>query len=126
MVRPADICRYNRSKAFYAFGFLALTCIVVALTTATVTILMTYFALCSEDWRWQWRSFIVGGGSALWILGYGLIYGSRLHLDGISSKVLYLGYLLLIALVDFVVTGTIGYLATFYFLKRIYSQIRVD
>lgn len=28
------------SKAFYAFGFLALTCIVVGLTTATVTILM--------------------------------------------------------------------------------------
>lgn len=78
-------------------------------------------------------------------------------MDGISSKVLYLGYLLLIALVDFVVTGTIGYLvsanyicptkctglssammvkiiaewchisqSTYYFLRKMYAQIRVD
>lgn len=114
------------SKAFYAFGFLALTCIVVALTTATVTILMCYFALCAENWQWHWRSFIVGGGSAFWILVYGLIYATRLSLDGISSKVLYVGYLFLIALLDFVVTGTIGYLATYYFLRKIYGRLRVD
>jgi len=114
------------SKAFYAFGFLALTCVVVALTTATVTILMTYLSLCSENWRWHWRSFLIGGGSAFWLLGYGLLYGSRLHLDGISSKVLYLGYLFIICLVDFVVCGTIGYLSTYAFLRLTYSQIRVD
>jgi len=50
----------------------------------------------------------------------------RLSLDGLSSKVLYLGYLFLIALLDFVVTGTIGYLSTYYFLTKIYAQIRVD
>lgn len=86
----------------------------------------TDFSLCSENWRWHWRSFVIGGGSAFWILAYGLIYATRLSLDGISSKVLFLGYLFLISLLDFVVTGTIGYLATYYFLKRIYAQIRVD
>ncbi|KAL7010191.1 Transmembrane 9 superfamily member 2 [Cystobasidiomycetes sp. EMM_F5] len=114
------------SKAFYAFGFLSLTCIVVALTTATVTILMTYFSLCAENWRWHWRAFIIGGGSAFWIVTYGLLYATRLSLDGISSKVLYIGYLFLIALLDFLVTGAIGYLSTYFFLRRIYSQIRVD
>ena len=39
------------SRAYYAFGFLALTAAVVALTTATVTILFTYFILCAEDYR---------------------------------------------------------------------------
>ena len=40
------------SRAYYAFGFLALTAAVVALTTATVTILFTYFILCAEDYRY--------------------------------------------------------------------------
>ena len=40
------------SRAYYAFGFLALTAGVVALTTATVTILFTYFILCAEEYRY--------------------------------------------------------------------------
>ena len=40
------------SRAYYAFGFLALTAGVVGLTTATVTILFTYFVLCAEEYRW--------------------------------------------------------------------------
>ena len=39
------------SRAYYAFGFLALTAGVVGLTTATVTILFTYFLLCAEEYR---------------------------------------------------------------------------
>ena len=94
------------SRAYYAFGFLALTAFVVALTTATVSILFTYFNLCAEEYRWQWRAFLCGGGSAFWLLVYGLYYWlSRLSLDSFSSVVLYLGYLLLLVLFDFLVTG---------------------
>lgn len=94
------------SRAYYAFGFLALTAALVALTTATVTILFTYFILCREDYRWHWRAFLTGGGSAFWLLGYGVVYwASRLSLDSFSSTVLYFGYLLLLALLDFLVTG---------------------
>jgi Endomembrane protein 70 len=39
------------SRAYYAFGFMALTASVVMLTTATVTILFTYFILCAEEYR---------------------------------------------------------------------------
>ena len=78
----------------------------VALTTATVTILFTYFVLCAEDYRWHWRAFVTGGGSAFWLLAYGLFYwASRLSLDSFSSVVVYMGYLLLLALFDFLVTG---------------------
>jgi lipoprotein signal peptidase len=39
------------SRAYYAFGFLAMTSAVVALTTATVSILFTYFLLCAENYK---------------------------------------------------------------------------
>ncbi|KAH9949582.1 endosomal P24A protein [Amylocystis lapponica] len=115
------------SRAYYAFGFLALTAGVVSLTTATVTILFTYFILCAEEYRWHWRAFLTGGGSAFWLLAYGVFYwASRLSLDSFSSVVLYMGYLLLLALLDFLVTGTIGFIATYWAVRRLYSAIRVD
>lgn len=115
------------SRAYYAFGFLALTAGVVSLTTATVTILFTYFLLCAEEYRWHWRAFVTGGGSAFWVLAYGVFYwASRLSLDSFSSVMLYMGYLLLIALLDFLVTGTIGFLATYWAVRKLYSAIRID
>lgn len=82
------------NRAYYAFGFLFLTFAVVALTTATVTILFTYFILCAEEYRWHWRSFLVGGGAAFWVFIYGIWYwASRLSLGSFTSIVLYFGYL---------------------------------
>ncbi|KAF9501505.1 hypothetical protein BDN71DRAFT_1380032 [Pleurotus eryngii] len=115
------------SRAYYAFGFLALTAGIVALTSATVTILFTYFLLCAEEYRWHWRAFLTGGGSAFWLLAYGLFYwASRLSLDSFSSVVLYLGYLLLLVLLDFLVTGAIGFLASYWAVRKLYSAIRID
>ncbi|KAI5477548.1 hypothetical protein MNV49_006136 [Pseudohyphozyma bogoriensis] len=109
------------AKAYYAFGFLALTFAVVALTTATTTILMCYFHLSAEEYRWQWRAFLAGGGGAFWLFGYGLLYwATRLHLDGLANKVLYLGYLFLISLLTFMITGAIGFLSCYWFLRVIY------
>ncbi|KAF8134655.1 Endomembrane protein 70-domain-containing protein [Boletus edulis] len=97
------------SRAYYAFGFLTLTAGVVALTTGTVAMLLFYPA------------------GALWILLYGLFYwASRLSLDSFTSVALYLGYLFLLCLFDFLITGTIGFLASYWIVRRLYSAIRVD
>ncbi|KAF9049763.1 endosomal P24A protein [Panaeolus papilionaceus] len=115
------------SRAYYAFGFLALTAGIVVLTTATVTILFTYFLLCAEEYRWQWRSFLIGGGSAFWVLAYGLFYwATRLRLATLSNIALYLGYLFLLSLLDFLATGTIGFLAAYWAVRKLYTAIRVD
>ncbi|KAJ6593937.1 endosomal P24A protein [Mycena capillaripes] len=115
------------SRAYYAFGFLALTAGIVGLTTATVSILFTYFCLCAEEYRWHWRAFLTGGGSAFWLLAYGLFFwASRLSLHSMSSAILYLGYLFLLVILDFLVTGAIGFLASYWAVRRLYSAIRID
>jgi hypothetical protein len=48
------------SRAYYAFGFLALTAVVIGLTTATITILFTYFMLCAEEYRFVLSKCIYG------------------------------------------------------------------
>ncbi|WWC93097.1 uncharacterized protein L201_008062 [Kwoniella dendrophila CBS 6074] len=115
------------NRAYYAFGFLFLTFLIVVITTATTTILFIYFTLCAEEYRWHWRSFLIGGGSAFWLFTYGIWYWvSRLSLDSFTSVVLYFGYLFLFSLLDFLIGGSIGYIATYFAIRRLYSSIRVD
>lgn len=115
------------TKIYYAFGFLTLTFVVTALTTATVTVLYVYFALCAEDYRWQWRAFLTGGGSAFWLFLYGLFYWmTRLDLDGFSNRVLYLGYLSSLTLLAFLLFGTIGWVSCFIAIRSMYKSVRVD
>ncbi|KAF8200786.1 hypothetical protein BJ912DRAFT_1038517 [Pholiota molesta] len=115
------------SRAYYAFGFLALTAGAIAMTTATITILFVYFLLCAEEYRWHWKSFFIGGGSAFWVMAYGLYYwGSQLRLESLQSVVLYLGYLLLLSVLVFLVTGTIGFFASYWAVRKLYSAVRID
>ena len=46
---------------YYVFGFLLIVFIILAITCAEMSIVLTYFQLCSEDYNWWWPSFIYGG-----------------------------------------------------------------
>jgi hypothetical protein len=39
-----------------------------------ISIVITYFQLCGEDYHWWWRSFIASGGSAFYIFAYSIFY----------------------------------------------------
>lgn len=114
-------------KIYYMFGFLFLCFAIMVLTTSTVTILLTYFLLCAENYHWQWRSFIAAGASSFYVFLYALIYLlSKLSLGSLTSYVLYLGYSLLMAFLLFVLTGSIGFISCFFFTRKIYGSIKID
>lgn len=114
-------------KIYYMFGFLFLCFGVMILTTATVTILLTYFMLCAENYHWQWRSFFAAGAASFYVFLYALIYlASKFSLGSFTSYVLYLGYSLLMAFMLFVLTGSVGFISTFFFTRKIYGSIKVD
>ncbi|GAA5918051.1 hypothetical protein JCM6882_008158 [Rhodosporidiobolus microsporus] len=107
-------------RAFYAFGFLGLSGGVVMLTTALVSVLMCYFHLCAEDYRWHWRAFLTGAAPAVYLFLYGLVFwATRLHLSGVANKVLYLGYLTLLAALEGIVLGSVGVGACWVFVRVI-------
>lgn len=115
------------NKIYYMFGFLFLCYGLMLLTTATVTILLTYFLLCAENYHWQWRSFIAAGAGSFYVFLYAVIYLiSKLSLGSLTSYVLYLGYSLLMAFVLFVLTGSIGFICSFFFTRKIYGSIKID
>jgi transmembrane 9 superfamily member 2/4 len=61
-------------QIFYFFGFLWLVLIILCVTCAEISIVLTYFLLCAESYNWWWRSFLTAGSSALYLFGYSIIY----------------------------------------------------
>ncbi|AMD22907.1 HHR138Cp [Eremothecium sinecaudum] len=115
---------YN--MVYYMFGFLFFTFILLTLTTALVTVLLTYYSLCMEDWRWQWRSFIIGGfGCSVYIFIHSILF-TKFRLGGFVTIVLYVGYSFTISVISCLVTGSIGYLSSLIFVRKIYSNVKVD
>ncbi|CEP63277.1 Tmn2p LALA0_S07e06458g [Lachancea lanzarotensis] len=114
------------NKIFYMFGFLFVSFLLLTLTTSLVTVMLTYYSLCLENWKWQWRGFWIGGiGCATYMFVHSILF-TKFRLGGLTTIVLYLGYSLLISLLSCLITGTIGFLSSLWFVRRIYSSIKID
>ncbi|KAI4545094.1 hypothetical protein MG293_005360 [Ovis ammon polii] len=51
---------------------------------------------------------------------------ARLKITGIASTILYFGYTMIMVLIFFLFTGTIGFFSCFIFISKIYSVVKVD
>ncbi|KAA8903594.1 hypothetical protein FN846DRAFT_953893 [Sphaerosporella brunnea] len=117
----------DKSTYYYMFGFLGLIAGVLILTVMEISIITTYFMLCAENWQWWWRSFLVGAGSAFWVFLYsGWYYWTRLAVHGWVSGLLFFAYSALACCVYGVLVGTMGFLASYAFVRKIYGAIKAD
>uniref|UniRef100_A0A8C1MB95 Transmembrane 9 superfamily member n=1 Tax=Cyprinus carpio TaxID=7962 RepID=A0A8C1MB95_CYPCA len=114
-------------QMYYMFGFLFLVFIILLITCSEATVLLCYFHLCAEDYHWWWRSFLTSGFTAVYLFVYAVHYFfSKLQIIGVASTILYFGYTLIMVLIFFIFTGTIGFFACFLFVNKIYSVLKVD
>eukprot|EP01147_Barroeca_monosierra_P010171 gene10171-2333_t len=115
------------NQYYYLFGFLFLVFVILIMSCAEIAIVMTYLQLCAEDYHWWWRSFIVSGGSAIYVFCYSIFYfQTKLEVDDVISTILYFGYTSIMVFTFWLLTGTIGFASTYLFTKRIYSSIKID
>jgi transmembrane 9 superfamily protein 2/4 len=98
------------SKIYYMFGFLFICYGLMVMTCAMTTILLVYFLLCAEDYRWHWRAFIGAGMTGGYVFLNALIFwATRVSFGGITGAVLYLGYSALLAFFVFILTGMFSF-----------------
>ncbi len=114
------------NRIFYMFGFLFFCFLLMLLTTALISVLMIYYTLCLENFKWQWKSLFVGGGCLVYVFIHSLFLTNGESLANVSSLVLYLGYLLVILLLVFLCCSSVGFLSSLFFVRRIYSEIKID
>lgn len=99
------------SRIYYMFGFLFLCYGLMVAVCAAVTILLTYFLLCAENYNWQWRSFLAAGMSGGYIFLNCLLYlVTKVKLGGLAGIVLYMGYSALISFLFTILAGTLTFM----------------
>eukprot|EP00924_Labyrinthula_sp_SR-Ha-C_P015166 snap_masked-scaffold_9-processed-gene-10.12-mRNA-1 protein AED:0.01 eAED:0.01 QI:0/-1/0/1/-1/1/1/0/622 len=114
-------------QIYYLFGFLLLVFLILAVTCAEITIVLCYFHLSAEDYNWFWRSFFTSGASAGYLYLYSAIYYfTKLEMTSFTAGLIYFTYMAIISLSFFLMTGAIGFLACFLFMRKIYGAIKVD
>ncbi|CAI9094622.1 OLC1v1030388C1 [Oldenlandia corymbosa var. corymbosa] len=115
------------NQFYYLFGFLFIVLVILIITCAEITVVLCYFQLCSEDYLWWWRSYLTSGSSALYLFLYATFYFfTKLEITKPISGMLYFGYMLIASYAFFVLTGTIGFYACFWFTRLIYSSVKID
>ncbi|GER32489.1 transmembrane 9 superfamily protein member [Striga asiatica] len=115
------------NQFYYIFGFLFIVFLILLVTCSEITVVLCYFQLCSEDYLWWWRSYLTSGSSALYLFVYAVFYFfTKLDITKPVSGALYFGYMLIASYAFFVLTGTIGFYACFWFTRLIYSSVKID
>jgi transmembrane 9 superfamily protein 2/4 len=89
--------------------------------------LIVYPQLCNEDYQWWWRSFLSAGSSGGYLFLYSIWYfASKLSIEGLVPTVLYFSYMAMVSITFFLLTGSIGFFACLWFVRKIYGAIKVD
>lgn len=114
-------------KLYYVFGFLFVAFLILLIIVIESTILLCYFHLCAEEYRWWWRAFLTAGSCAGYLFVYALMfYVKRMEVEGTTNFILYLGYTSCMALCFWLVSGTVGFFGCFAFVRKIYAVVKVD
>lgn len=116
-----------QGRVYYVFGFLALVFLILFITCAEVSIVMVYLQLCYEDYNWWWRSFLLASSAGFHLFMYSIYYLKKvLTIRQTSSIILYLGYMGSLSMIFGLLTGTFGFFAAWWFVRKIYSSIKID
>ena len=113
-------------KFYYVYGFMLLVFLIMIIVNVCVTIVLVYFLLNSEDYRWQWTSFLCGASTGFYVFLYSMYYYSTTFMSGIFQASYYFGYSLIFCIFLSILCGSVSFTAAKIFVSRIYQNIKGD
>lgn len=112
---------------YYVFGFTLIVYLILIVTCAEATVLLVYYQLCSENHRWWWFAFFSSGSTAFYTFVYSIFWFRTLEASRmLMTYLLYFGYMFLISFGMLLLFGTVGALTSLWFIRKIFSTIKVD
>ena len=112
-------------KLYCVYGFGLIVFVMLVLISGGTAIIITYYLLTVEDYRWPWVSFLGAGSS----VGYMFVFimnclESRTQWSGGLEESVRFGYIGLACLCFFLVFGAVGHLAASLFLRHVYTYLK--
>lgn len=118
-----------QNQILYLFGMLSIVFLILVVTCAEMSIVFTYLTLAAERWTWWWQAFGGSASSGLYMFLYSLYYiGSQAAVDHMPmvSTMMFVTYSMVVSVAFSLMCGSIGFYFSFWFVRKIYSNIRVD
>lgn len=118
-----------QNQILYLFGMLSIVFLILVVTCAEMSIVFTYLTLAAERWTWWWQAFGGSASSGLYMFLYSLYYiGSQAAVDHMPmvSTMMFITYSMVVSVAFALMCGSIGFYFSFWFVRKIYSNIRVD
>jgi hypothetical protein len=114
-------------KLYTLYGVLFIAFTMLIIVTSFITVALTYFQLAIEDHRWWWRSLFSGGSTGFFVFAYCFFYYfNRSGMFGFMQTSFFFGYMLMASYAACIMLGTVGFLSSLVFVRRIYSAIKCD
>eukprot|EP00127_Corallochytrium_limacisporum_P000856 Clim_evm8s27 gene=Clim_evmTU8s27 len=114
-------------KVYYVYGFVLLVFCILAVVVMCVSLVATYLLLNAEDWRWHWNSFLYGASIAVYIYGYSIYYFHfKTRMYGALQTTYFFAYMALGSVLIGLACGFLAYTASFLFVRRIFSGMKID
>lgn len=100
--------------------------VVYAIVCCQVAIGVTYFLLSCENYKWHWTSFTASGFSAVYMFGYAILHYFQHHSFSVSQHIHYLIFTGMTCFALFLISGALGFVSSFLFVKCVYASIKID
>lgn len=114
-------------KFYYVYGFMLLVYIILVMVTVCTTIVAVYFVLSSENYHWQWLSFLSAGSTSVYVFLYSIFYFFyKTKMTGLLQVAFYFGYMFLFCVALFFMCGTVGVWGARWFVNKIYGSVKID
>ena len=114
-------------KFYYVYGFVLLVYVILTIVSLCCSIVSTYYLLNAENYHWPWFSFFASGSTAGYVMLYSVYFFLfKTNMTGVLQTMFYMSYMSLFCTALFLLTGTLGVLASAWFVKRIYRDIKSE
>lgn len=114
-------------KFYHVYGFLLGVYGILTIVVGMTSIIVVYFCLNAENYRWQWTAFGSGASTAGYVFLYGIYYFLfKTQMHGFLQTSFYFGYMALIAINLGLLCGTLGHFAASRFVRAIFQNVKVD
>jgi transmembrane 9 superfamily protein 2/4 len=101
--------------------------IAMMLVASEIAIFCVYLSLCYENHHWWWAAFRIPASVSLAFFGYCLFFMAQNYRPpDAASACIYLTFSGLIALGLALANGSVGFLASFLFVRRIFGAVKLE
>ena len=115
-----------KHQIYFLATFLWISLILFITICCEISIIVIFWNLCYGDYKWWWKSFLIGASPVIYFVAFSIYYFFTLHLRRLSAIVVYFGIMGLVSAMALFICGSMSVLITFKFVRFIYSRIKIN